>query len=59
MSTQLQEPVSQNGNTLQPTPEQVRLQQLKAAAYDCHRQIVFLSQVHLPELERQIAELSQ
>ena len=27
MTTQLKEPVSQNGNTLQPTPEQVRLQQ--------------------------------
>ena len=46
-----------NGNSLEPAPREKEIQNLKAAAYDCHRQIQFLSQVQLPELERQLAQL--
>ena len=46
-----------SGNSLELTQREKLLRQLKAAAYDCHRQIQFLSQVQLPEIEREIAQL--
>lgn len=50
---------SSNGNSLQPTGLETHLQHLKAAAYDVHRQIHFLANVRLPELEQEIARLSE
>ncbi|MCA9796994.1 MAG: hypothetical protein KC910_34525 [Candidatus Eremiobacteraeota bacterium] len=50
---------SSNGNSLQLTAVETRLQHLKAAAYDVHRQIHFLANVRLPELEQEIARLSE
>ena len=35
------------------------LQSLKAKAYDCHRQITLLTQVELPRIEREIAEVER
>ena len=32
---------------------------LKSAAYDIHRQVNFLTQVQLPQIEREIAEIEQ
>ena len=55
----IQEQPQLNGNSLELTPREKLLRQLKAAAYDCHRQIQFLSQVRLPEIEQQIAQLEQ
>lgn len=42
-----------------PHPDEVRLLQLKAVAYDTHRQIQFLTQVQLPGIEREIADIGQ
>ncbi len=53
----IQEQSQLNGNALELTQREKHLRELKAAAYDCHRQIQFLSQVQLPEIERQIAQL--
>ena len=36
-----------------------RLQLLKAAAYDIHRQVNILTQHQLPQIEREIAEIEQ
>lgn len=42
-----------------PISDEVMLARLKIAAYDTAKQIQFLSQVQLPRIEQQIAELTQ
>ena len=58
MNKTLEKQVPANGNSLTPHPGEMRLLQLKSAVYDTQRQIQYLSQVQLPELERQIDELT-
>ena len=58
MNKTLEKQVPANGNSLAPHQGEMRLLQLKSAVYDTQRQIQYLSQVQLPELERQIDELT-